>query len=66
MNGYMNKYEKDAVSLRSDTEVMEKEFIARLKAIEVSATEMEGHILDIDEAKKNIAEEVVEAEQQVL
>jgi len=54
MNGHLGRYERESVTLKSEMEVMEKQFIARLKAIEKAATEMESHIAEIEAAKTAI------------
>lgn len=66
MNSQMAKLDKDAETLKSGLVVSEKEFIARLKAIEIAATEMEGNILEIEENRNAVRAEVVEAEKQIM
>merc|ERR1712194_510890 len=66
MNGHTAKYEADATTLKSDTEVLEKGFINKLKTVEQEATAVETQIREIEEARTAIADEVVEAEKQVM
>merc|ERR1711959_457548 len=66
MNGSLAKNEKKIETLANSNQMMETEFIAKLKEIEQASSEMENNVRQVRREKEEMSEEIVEAERQVM
>merc|ERR1711937_255204 len=66
MNGAVVKNEHKAHSLTNSNQMMETEFVAKLKEIEGQCIQMEQSIADVKEEKETATQDIMEAERQVL
>merc|ERR1711959_863336 len=66
MNGSFAKNEKKIETLAISNQMMESEFIAKLKEIEQASSEMENNVRQVRREKEEMSEEIVEAERQVM
>merc|ERR1719301_407873 len=66
MNGSLAKNEKKIETLANSNQMMETEFIAKLKEIEQASSEMENNVRQVRREKEEMSEEILEAERQVM
>lgn len=66
MSGALHNKDDKSKELADDNQMMETEFVVKLKEIENSCLEMEGAVEKVKEEKSDMTQEVLESERQVL
>lgn len=65
-NTALTKNDEKVRELENSNTMVEKEFVAKLKDIEVACVKMEANVQSVRREKQQISEDIVEAERQIL
>jgi len=66
MNGAIVKHDSKSKDLTNNNQMLETEFVAKLKEIEAHCLQMEGQVAHVKEEKASMTQDILEAERQVL